>query len=521
MRIVVIGATGNVGTAVLRALQDTPEVTTITGVARRLPDTTAEPYADCEWATVDIGAEDAPTQLAQVLKGADAVIHLAWLIQPNDRRELLHRVNVTGTRHVTEAVLTAGVPHLVVACSVGSYSPDETRAELRDESWPTTGITSSHYSRDKAEQERVLDEFSAAHPEVILTRLRPGLIFQGEAGSEIQRYFLGSKVPVQLLKAGKLPLLPLPKGVQLQAVHAEDVGRAYAAAVVKRLPGAFNVCADDILGPAEIAEIIDHGHFLELPPAVVRASVKAAHKSGAIAADEGWIDMAMQVPLLDNTRARTELGWQPRHSAAMALQELFDGLIAGRGGASVPLRPRSAEVPAQARPEVSERLDRELLELYLSDHLSGATAGTARMARMADDFVDTPVFPQLSALAEELRWERSFLRQLIQDLNLRQLPYRQVVAGAAERFGRLKGNGRAIHRSPMTMLLETELMRSAVAGKRGGWQVLREHAADLNLDPEVFDELLAQLERQLDALDEVHAYARARALREDQEIFPD
>ncbi|QGU06973.1 hypothetical protein COCCU_05135 [Corynebacterium occultum] len=521
MRIVVIGATGNAGTAVLRALKNTPEVTSITGIARRLPDTTAEPYVDCEWVSVDVGAEEAVTHLSQALAGADAVIHLAWLIQPNDRRELLHQVNVTGTRHVAEAVAAAGVPHLVVACSVGSYAPDETRDGLRDESWPATGITSSHYSSDKADQERVLDEFSAQHPEIIVTRLRPGLIFQGDAGAEIQRYFLGPKVPVQLLKAGKLPTLPLPKGIQVQAVHSDDVARAYAAAVVKRAPGAFNVCADDILGPQELADIVDHGHFVELPPALVRGSVKAAHKSGALAADEGWIDMAMQVPLMDNTRARTELGWEPRHTAAEALKELFEGLISGRGAPSVPLRPRSAEVTSQERPEVPERIDRELLELYLSDHLSGATAGTSRMARMADDFVDTPVFPQLSAVAEELRWERSFLKQLIHDLGLKQLPYRQVVAGAAERVGRLKGNGRAISRSPMTMLLETELMRSAVVGKRGGWQVLREHAADLNLDPEVFDELLAQLDRQLNALDEVHAYARARALRADREIYPD
>ena len=90
MRVVVTGATGNHGTAVLKALKDTPEITEITGVARRLPDTTSEPYVGCDWQSADVTEDD----LSGIFRGADAVIHLAWLIQPNNRRELLRDVNV-------------------------------------------------------------------------------------------------------------------------------------------------------------------------------------------------------------------------------------------------------------------------------------------------------------------------------------------------------------------------------------------------------------------------------------------
>ncbi len=549
MRVAVIGATGNAGTAVLRALHETTEVTEIIGVARRLPDATAEPYADCRWESVDIAAasttHDVVAELTELFDGVDAVIHLAWLIQPNDQRDLLRRVNVQGTERVTEAVAAAGVPHLVVASSVGAYSTDDARATddnppRRDEDWPTTGIESSHYSVDKADQERVLDRFVAEHPDIVVTRLRPGLIFQGDAASAIQRYFLGSWVPVQALSAGRLPALPLPKGLQLQALHADDVGRAYAAAVVKKAPGAFNVCADDILGPQELADIIDHGRFFELPPAVVRGAVVAAHKSGAINADAGWIDMGMQVPMMDNSRAKEVLGWEPRHSAADALRELLDAMVEGDGLAASPvMRPRdddqklvpgvgeAAETGADAGAgreddeQVPEEVTSDLLNLYLSDHLTGATAGANRIQRMADDFVDTPVFAQLSELANEIRAERTFLRNLIHDLGLKQMPYRQAVAWAGERVGRLKGNGRIVSRSPMTMLLETELMRGAILGKMGGWQTLREHAEQLNLDPEVFDRLVEASEKQISALDEVHKYARTRALRDDRDTFWD
>ena len=287
MRVAVIGATGNVGTAVLSALHRRPEVTSVLGIARRLPETSAQPYRGAEWAVVDIGAattaEESIEQLAGALRGADAVIHLAWLIQPNTHRDLLRRVNVEGTRHVAQAAVAAGAGTLVVASSVGAYSPSP-GPERRDETWPTGGVRTSHYSVDKVAQEQVLDEVAAAHPALTVTRLRPALIFQGEAGSEIQRYFLGGWMPVQLLRAGRPPLVPLPRGLRLQVVHAQDVAEA----------------------------------------------------------DAGWLGMGMNAPVMDSSRAQRLLGWQPRHSAAETLAELLEGMAEGRGADSVPMRTRDS-----------------------------------------------------------------------------------------------------------------------------------------------------------------------------------
>lgn len=542
MRVAVVGATGNAGTAVLEALHNTPEVDSILGIARRMPNDAIAPYAGCDWTSIDIAAassaEQAESQLAEAFQGVDAVIHLAWLIQPNTERELLRRVNVEGTRRVANAAAAAGVSHLVVASSVGAYSPDDGDAP-RDENWPTEGIESSHYSVDKAAQEKVLDEFSEAHPEVTVTRLRPALTFQAAAASSIQRYFLSKAIPVQALKYGKLPALPLPKGITVQAVHAADLGRAYAAAVVKKAPGAFNICADDILGPQELADLIAHGRVVQLPPQVVRAAVAAAYKTGTIAADPGWLDMGMEAPNMDNSRAKSELDWTPRHTAAEAFLELIDGFIEGSGAGSVPMRPRDPDQaiapgvdepaehgadsregsPDDAAAPLPEGISEDLLNLYISDHLTGATAGEERLYRMAQDFVDTPVFAKLSEVAEEIRAERTLLKNIIHDLGLKQKPYRQAVSWVGERVGRLKLNGKILERSPMTMVLEAELMRSAIMGKIGGWQTLREHATELNLDPEVFQELEDSAWQQISALDDVHAYARRHAFREGHDLF--
>lgn len=552
MRIAVVGATGNAGTAVLRALHRHSEIEEVVGIARRLPDTEIEPYDQCEWRSLDIAAAiteaEAVKGLTDAFQGCDAVIHLAWMIQPNDRRELLERVNVEGTRRVAKAVAEAGVGHLVVASSVGVYSPDEARdalrkegtePPLRDETFPTEGIDSSHYSVDKAAQEDVLDQFEAEHPDITVTRLRPGLLFQSDAASSIQRYFFDRAVPTRLLAPETMLSIPLPAGLRLQALHTDDVAEAFVAAALTGKGGAFNVCADDVLGPQELADIFTStGKFVEIPPGIVRAALVTANRTGVVSADAGWLDMGMHVPVMDNSKAKAELGWAPTRSAADALRELLEALAEGRGHASPVLRPRASDDKnvnafhqpvsagasagdSDATPRVPEKMSRDLLQLYMSDHLTGATAGVSRINRMANDFIDTPMFGRLGRLVDEISAERDFLERLINDLGLQQKPHRQAAAWVGERVARIKSDGRILDRSPMTMLLETELMRGAVTGKLGGWEVLLEHAETLGLDPEVFVALIEMSKDQVKILDEIHAYARPRALRGDKDIYWD
>src|SRR5918911_5658167 len=182
MRVVVIGATGNVGTSLVPALADDPEVEAILGVARRRP---RLEVAKTEWAEADVTSSD----LTPLLRGADCAVHLAWLIQPARDRAHVRRVNVDGSARVFRAVADAGVPSLVYASSVGAYSPGPKQRRV-DESWPVDGVRTSFYSHHKAEVERLLDRFEREHPEVRVVRLRPGLIFKRESGTEQRRLFV-------------------------------------------------------------------------------------------------------------------------------------------------------------------------------------------------------------------------------------------------------------------------------------------------------------------------------------------
>jgi nucleoside-diphosphate-sugar epimerase len=203
MRIVVTGATGNVGSQLLPQLLDSPEVSSVVGLARRLP-TSPDPRA--EWHQLDVAEGD----LVPVFRGADVVVHLAWLLQPAHDPDEMRRVNVQGSRAVFAAVAEAGVPALVHASSVGAYSPGPPKTALGasprvTEDHPTGGISTSTYSRHKSEVERMLDGFEAEHPERRVVRMRPGVVLQAAAASELARYFLGPFVPQSLVRRGCCP----------------------------------------------------------------------------------------------------------------------------------------------------------------------------------------------------------------------------------------------------------------------------------------------------------------------------
>jgi UDP-glucose 4-epimerase len=328
MKVLVTGATGNVGTSVIEALGDAPEVEQIVGLARRRP---SWKPAKTKWEGADIIGSD----LASSFKGADAVIHLAWAIQPSHDLESLERINVEGSRRVFDAVAEAGVPKLVYASSVGAYSPGPKEHEV-GEDWPTGGIESSFYSRHKAQVEQLLDQLEERASNVAVVRMRPALIFKGEAATEIRRLFVGPFLPSFLVRAGLIPAIPRLPGLRFQAVHSADVGRAYALAAVGDVNGAFNLAADPPIGPEELGRILDARTF-PVPVGVARRLVDLSWRLRLQPSPPGWLDMALAAPLMSSQRARDELGWEPQRTSLEALEELLEGIRRGRGKATPPL----------------------------------------------------------------------------------------------------------------------------------------------------------------------------------------
>src|SRR5215213_2233618 len=328
MKVVVTGATGNVGTCVVEALTESAEVEEIVGLARRRPSWSPPKTT---WVEADVVRSD----LTEVFAGAEAVVHLAWAIQPSHDPKTLERINVDGCRRVFEAAARAGVRRLVYASSVGAYSRGPKDRGV-DESWPVDGTPTSFYARHKAAVEKMLDRFEEENPETAVVRLRPALIFRGDAATEIRRLFIGPFLPNALVDRRLIPIVPRIEGLRFQTVHTADVGQAYLLAVLGDATGAFNIAAEPDLDTEGVAELLG-ARTLPVPAGLVRALADLTWRLRLQPTPAGWLDMALSVPLMSTDRAREELGWEPRHSSAEALEDLLEGLRAAEDFPTPPL----------------------------------------------------------------------------------------------------------------------------------------------------------------------------------------
>jgi UDP-glucose 4-epimerase len=329
MRVVVTGATGNVGTAVTAALDAEPAIRRVVRLARR-PDP-----QDPQLVQADVATDD----LVPAFTGADAVVHLAWQFHPSHDPDATWDANVRGSRHVFAAAAAAGVSTLVHMSSIGAYSPRPGR--FVTELWPTDARPAAAYGREKAYVERALDAFEARHPDIRVVRFRPSFIFQRPAATEQRRIFAGPFVPRPLLRPGRLPIVPLPQGLAFQALHATDVADAVRRALVQDVRGAFNLAAGPVIDTRQLGEILE-ARVIEVPPAVLRGAIAAGWHARLLPTEPALLDLFLSLPLLDTNRAVNELSWRPRHSSIDAVREAVQGMADGSGGATEPLAPDSA-----------------------------------------------------------------------------------------------------------------------------------------------------------------------------------
>jgi nucleoside-diphosphate-sugar epimerase len=328
VRVTVFGATGNIGTALLRRLATDAEVTEVRAVARRA--------THLEAATTMVTADIEHDDLDSIVTGSDAVVHLAWAFHPTHHPDRTWKTNVGGTIRILEAVARNNVPALIYSSSVGAYAPGIGRTV--DESWPTHAMPSAAYGREKSYLERVLDTFTALTPATRVVRLRPAFVFQRSAASEQRRIFMGPFAPTVILRNGHLPVLPYPRGLTLQVVHADDVASAIHRALVSDAHGAFNLAADPVIDGQMLGELLD-ARLVEVPPALIRSMLALAWHGHLVPAEPGLFDLARSLPTMSSERAQRELEWRPEHGARDTLAEAITGLGQGAGESTPPLRP--------------------------------------------------------------------------------------------------------------------------------------------------------------------------------------
>lgn len=332
-RVVVVGATGTIGTALLRRLSGGPYAGAVTGLSRRPPGATPP---GTRWRHADITAATAD-ELAALFDGAEAVVHLACLFQPSHRPRVTWRTNCVGAARVFDAVAAAGVPVLVHASSLVAYSPAP-KDQAIDESWPTHAWPTAAYPREKAYAERLLDAFEARNPGVRTVRMRPSVVVSDESPAHQRRMFAGPLLP-RVRPPRPLRLVPKLPGLRFQVTHAEDIAEAFALALTRPVSGPFNLAAGPVADPEMLARATG-GRAVPLPYRPVRAAVSAAWRLRLVPTSPYMLDAVTTFPVMDTGRAERELGWRPRRPADETAAAFARGLARGAGGDTPPLRGR-------------------------------------------------------------------------------------------------------------------------------------------------------------------------------------
>ena len=324
--VVVTGATGEIGKPFVRALELTPEVGRVLAMARRPFDPGQLGWNKTEYRQGDILDRAAVDEL---VGEADVVVHLAFIVVKATAGS--YDINIEGSRNVFEATVAASVPRLIYTSSLAAYGYHNHEGPLTED-MPTRGTERHAYSHQKAAVERVLHEALAGSTTDAYV-FRPCVVAGPEAPAllDLLPYLrLEHKLPAVVLRAlgavpGLKPVLP-DHGVPFQLVHHDDVATALVAGVLGRgSPGVYNLAGAGAVRWSDVATELDW-YTVPIPKQGIDVTANIVGRIPFLAVEAGWLE-AMRVPMLmDCTRARQELGWQPAYDGRETLHELVTAL---------------------------------------------------------------------------------------------------------------------------------------------------------------------------------------------------
>jgi hypothetical protein len=153
----------------------------------------------------------------------------------------------------------------------------------------------------------------------------------------------------------------------------------------------------------------------------------------------------------------------------------------------------------------------DLLALYFNDHLTGAAGARELAMRSARENVGTPLGDYLLEFVEQLDQERGVVSRLIHAVGGTENIVKQALSWLGEKAERFKLNGQLVGYSPLSRVLELELLLAGVNGKTALWRSLQLLSArDARLAVANFDALEEQAHAQQKALEE---HRRAAVLK--------
>lgn len=301
----ITGAAGTVGRPLVRALAErAPKGTRIIATDRVVPPEV--PGVVCR--IVDVR----DPRLGELLEAehVDVVVHLAAILNPpkGATRELLHDVDVKGTKNVLDACLAAKVSRFVYTSSGAAYGYSAANAPLLLEEHPLRGNREFAYSWHKRLVEELLAEYRETHPELGQLVFRVSTVLGEGVHNTITKLF--EQRVVTGIQGAASPFC---------FIWDEDVVECLVRGALGEQTGIYNLTGDGVMTLREVALGLGR-RYVGVPERALRFALRQLHRRGWSEHSEEQILFLKYRPVLGNERLKTEFGFRPRKST----REVFE-----------------------------------------------------------------------------------------------------------------------------------------------------------------------------------------------------
>ena len=312
MKYVITGGSGYIGSRLVELLSAREDTERIVITDLRPP---RVPWPKTTYLEMDVRDRRMGSLLAA--EEPDALVHLAFVLNPLRDEHAMYDIDVNGTQNVLDGASNAGIEHVLVASSTTAYGAWPDNPVPLTEEHPVRGMPNYEYARDKTEIDRMSQLWAVRHPDRTMTIVRPCIVFGPTVDNYIVRFWQNA------------PFIALLDGVDLeiQYVHEEDVIDAVSRLLLERKDGIFNLTGDGTIRLSEGAEMIGvKTRNIKLSTYRRLAGTLWKLHVPRIEAPPGQLDFLRYPWIASNEKLKSELGWQPRTS-----REAFEAAMRAKG----------------------------------------------------------------------------------------------------------------------------------------------------------------------------------------------
>jgi UDP-glucose 4-epimerase len=239
--------------------------------------------------------------------GIRAVVHLGVMHNPRESDKTHHEWNVAGFQKLLEYLSQYRVPKLVVLSTASLYGPAPDNPQFLTEEAPLLGAQAFSQIRDLVEVDMLAQSFFWRHPDVETVILRPCHIL-GRVRNAPSNYCRMER-----------PITVLGFDPMMQVIHERDVVEAIALALRPGVRGIFNLRGPGEMPLSRMLRMLGK-RSIGMPGPLMKGVLGSLWSSRAASFPTPELDHLRYTCMVDDSRARTELGFTPKYDIEQTLR---------------------------------------------------------------------------------------------------------------------------------------------------------------------------------------------------------